>query len=293
MTTTDLFRTFQAALAAAQTARLENRQAPLITVAWRDRTGAVQVERVLVNEITTLAAIGMAEDWPDLPGDEPVVLACWPNRPSAMAIPLRQVIEAWERRPAVAVERQGLLVTVHSRDDVEHEMACADALISINGPTAREVLIPFGVYTRGGICRLEFDDVAVAMGKWRPCDEAQLRQALAFARGVAAGGAEHLAVHCRQGRSRSAGVTLAILADLHGPGREADAVAELLAQDPLGIVIQPQPGIVRLADQVLGRGGAIQAALEAASPLYLSWKAYWQRKAAEMGAGRVGGISLS
>lgn len=284
MTTTDLLPTFQAAIEAAQTARLENRQAPLLTVAWRDRAGAVQVERVMINEITTLAAIGMAEDWPDLQGDEPVVLACWPNRPSAMAIPVSRVIEAWERRPAVAVERQGLLVTVHSREDVEHEMACADALISINGPTAREVLIPFDIYTRGGICRLEFDDVALPMGKWVPCEEAQLRQAIEFARGVAAGGAEHLAVHCRQGRSRSAGVALAILADLHGPGREADAVAELLDLDPLGIVIQPQPGIVALADQVLERGGAIEAALEAASPLYLTWQAYWQRRVAEMGA---------
>lgn len=177
-----------------------------------------------------------------------------------------------------------LLVTVHSQLDVENELALADALISIRGRTYREALIPFDVYTRGGILRLEFDDVAFALGKWVPCTEAHLSRALTFASDIRARGAETLAVHCRQGKSRSAAVALAILAEQYGSGREMEAVAELLAQDPDGTIIQPQPAIVAMADRLLERNGAIEAALEASCPLFVTWRAYWQGKAKERAA---------
>jgi predicted protein tyrosine phosphatase len=75
-------------------------------------------------------------------------------------------------------------------------------------------------------------------------------EALAFAR--LQNGA--LLVHCHAGISRSGAMAYALLAEALGPGREAQALEELLAQRP---IIVPNGRVVMLADQVLGRGGAL------------------------------------
>ncbi|RAK66362.1 hypothetical protein [Phenylobacterium kunshanense] len=69
-----------------------------------------------------------------------------------------------------------------------------------------------------------------------------------------------LLVHCFHGVGRSAAVALAILADRAGPGREQAALDRLLAIRPQAT---PNLVVVKLADEVLGRNGALVAAVSA------------------------------
>lgn len=84
-----------------------------------------------------------------------------------------------------------------------------------------------------------------------------------------------VAVHCEFGRSRSTAIALALLADAHGPGREAEAVADLLRLDVDG-KFHPNPRIVRFADTILLRSGRLEAALAEACSRYVNWRDLWR-----------------
>ena len=95
----------------------------------------------------------------------------------------------------------------------------------------------------------------------------QMDRVLAFGRRHAQGS---LLVHCLHGIGRSTACALAIVADRMGPGREADAVAAVLALRPHAT---PNLVAVGLADAALGLNGALDAALaasEADNPVKLS-----------------------
>jgi predicted protein tyrosine phosphatase len=164
------------------------------------------------------------------------------------------------------------------RGYVEEGEAFGDALVSIGWTAVRQPR-PFPL----GFCRLGFDDIPVrewtSDGRtWRGPRMVHVERAVSFARSVAAAASSaRIVVHCDQGKSRSAAVALAILADALGRGSEPEAVARVVAGAPdrkLGF----NPGVVRLADRLLGRDGAIERALEAGCPSFVTWRAYWERK---------------
>jgi predicted protein tyrosine phosphatase len=69
-----------------------------------------------------------------------------------------------------------------------------------------------------------------------------------------------LLVHCGAGISRSPAAALICLAVWRGPGAEADCVAEL---QRLRRGAVPHPGLIRFADDLLGRDNKLFAALRA------------------------------
>lgn len=76
-----------------------------------------------------------------------------------------------------------------------------------------------------------------------------LKAALAFDREDAS-----LLIHCHAGISRSTAIALAILSQRLGPGKESEAMDELLRIRPEAV---PNLHIIRLADEILGRTGRL------------------------------------
>lgn len=178
-----------------------------------------------------------------------------------------------------------LVATAYPQLAVETGAAFGDALISITGIGKPPVHVAVGDFG-GRILRLCFDDIPIAAwtdrlgNDWQGPTPGQLSVALAFGRRAVAQSSRavcRIAVHCAHGKSRSAAVALALMADHLGPGGEGEAVQRLLAYDHENR-ISCNPGLVRMADEMLGRGGAIEAALAAACPRFVIWRAYWMRQ---------------
>jgi hypothetical protein len=77
-------------------------------------------------------------------------------------------------------------------------------------------------------------------------------------------------------------MSYALLAELLGPGREEQALDQLLAQRP---IVVPNGRVVRIADKVMGRGGALLAVYQdrlARTPewqeIKLRQRAYWVKE---------------
>ncbi|WP_159014571.1 hypothetical protein [Acidisoma sp. S159] len=183
-------------------------------------------------------------------------------------------------------------ISVLSRTEVESGGAeGADAVISIRGSTnatTSDLAIALAQATRGEsarLLRLSFDDIAIAkLGHRIGPTMLQVTEAIEFGRCVADGrhffdgpptGSLLIAVHCEHGKSRSAAIALALLADHFGDGREQDAVNALLRTD-LENRMQPNPLVISLTDDCLFRYGRIDAALAALSPQYLHWRTLWR-----------------
>lgn len=104
---------------------------------------------------------------------------------------------------------------------------------------------------------LPFEDVDDAALGFRVATHDQVEKALDFGRDHAD---RSLLIHCMHGVGRSAAIALAILADRMGPGLEAEAMNALLAIRPEST---PNQVVVALADAILGRNGALVAAMAA------------------------------
>ena len=176
-----------------------------------------------------------------------------------------------------------------SRSAVESGNVIADALISI-GPSAKnEGVIQVPRIAEGSfprLLRLSFDDVPCAYRvdrharAWYGPGEADVAAALSFARSVHRDDPQaFIAVHCEQGRSRSAAIALMIVADRLGAGSETEAVRRLLEDDVDGVRCF-NPLIVRLADQLLSRHERLESALAELCPAFVRWRRYWIEKAA-------------
>ena len=70
---------------------------------------------------------------------------------------------------------------------------------------------------------------------------------------------DRLLVHCTKGISRSTAIAFATLCQHAGPGREAECLARVRQDRPIA---KPNALIVRYADSILGRNGAMLAALQ-------------------------------
>ena len=115
--------------------------------------------------------------------------------------------------------------------------------------------------------RLVFDDVVRESLWYTPINRDQVDKLVAFCEKAREGRA---LIHCAAGISRSTAAALVLLAVRLGPGREGEAVSELfrmtdelqqadLRDDP----IRPNRRIVWMADEALGRNGALYNAFEA------------------------------
>jgi predicted protein tyrosine phosphatase len=183
-------------------------------------------------------------------------------------------------------------IRVLSRTEVEAGGAeGADAVISIRGSTnatTPDLALALVQATRGEsarLLRLNFDDIATAkLGHRIGPTMLHVTEAIEFGRCVAdarhffdgpPAGSPLIAVHCEHGKSRSAAIALALLADHLGDGREQDAVNALLRTD-FGNRMQPNPLVISLTDDCLFRYGRIDAALAALSPRYLNWRTLWR-----------------
>ncbi|MBP0447830.1 hypothetical protein J8J14_24110 [Roseomonas sp. SSH11] len=164
---------------------------------------------------------------------------------------------------------------------VERGDVSAGALISITGVSFTRAVIDerqFG----SRVLRLRFDDVPLheftALGRrWIGPTREQVLAAITFGRECRAAGVEEVAVHCLHGRSRSTAIALALIADAYGRGGEGAAVEALLARDLTGKA-SPNIGIVRFADEILGRGRAIEDALADKVPRFVTWRAFWEER---------------
>ncbi len=114
---------------------------------------------------------------------------------------------------------------------------------------------------------LTFEDCDDPSLGYQVATAADMERALEFERLYRDGS---MLVHCQHGVGRSAAIALMALADRLGEGREAHAVAALLLQRPMAT---PNLIAVQLADDLLGRTGALLAALresEAGDPAKLA-----------------------
>ena len=178
-----------------------------------------------------------------------------------------------------------------SRTEVEAGGAeGADAVISIRGVAdgnEPELALAIAQATGGESARLlklSFDDIGMAKyGHFVGPTVHDISEVVEFGRQIADGrylfdgpSADPLiVVHCEHGKSRSAAIALALLADHFGDGFEADAVNNLLRAD-VENRIHPNPLIVSLTDACLFRYGRLEDALAAQSPRYVQWRQLWR-----------------
>jgi predicted protein tyrosine phosphatase len=133
---------------------------------------------------------------------------------------------------------------------------------------------------------LSFDDIGMpTYGHFVGPTMAQVGDAVEFGRSIVDGKflfdgpnpePPLIAVHCEHGKSRSAAIALALLADHFGDGHERDAVNALMRAD-VEDRMHPNPLVVSLADGYLFRYGRLDAALADQSPRYVRWRDLWRQ----------------
>ena len=96
-----------------------------------------------------------------------------------------------------------------------------------------------------------FDDIASPKDDWVLPSKKHIQSALNFADEL---NGSSLLIHCHAGISRSSAIALAIIAKGLGAGKEKQACIELEKVNPNSA---PNALVVRLADEILERGGAL------------------------------------
>ena len=140
-----------------------------------------------------------------------------------------------EVRAVLAARRPSHLVTLGSPD----------------GPVAE-------VRHAGPRLRLLFHDIAAPRDGLTAATRGDVERLLAFAREW--DGSQPLLIHCWAGVSRSPAAAYAVACSRATAGQEARLAAELRAAAPFAT---PNPLVVALADSLLGRDGAMVAAIAA------------------------------
>lgn len=107
---------------------------------------------------------------------------------------------------------------------------------------------------------LQFNDIDFDDGSDLIATRSHLEQALTFfERFESRGEGDGFLIHCHAGRCRSPAIALLLLAHEFGEGREKEAVQSLLDIVP---VAAPNTLVLKLADEILGRGGELIEAWE-------------------------------
>lgn len=160
---------------------------------------------------------------------------------------------------------------------IESGHVTADALISIRGPDSPKPIIPSDQFN-DKILYLTFDDVAVQHYNAEnrnyigPTDT-HLQLGYEFLDKL--GTFNNIAVHCKQGRSRSTAIAIALSYYVHGRDSEMACINDVLSTD-LQKQMCPNPLIIKFADATWG--STLDEHLCVLSPQYLTWRKYWVDK---------------
>lgn len=101
-----------------------------------------------------------------------------------------------------------------------------------------------------------FDDTELS-GATHPPGHADVLSCLEFAHSIPED--SHLLIHCMAGISRSTATALTIITEFYGPGSERDAALNVQAIRPIA---NPNRLILKIADEILRRNGAISTAAD-------------------------------
>ena len=140
---------------------------------------------------------------------------------------------------------------LHARNDVTH-------VVSIIDP-AQPDPEDFADYPPHDRTLWRFDDIIAPRDGMIVPGETDVRRILDLGDRLAGEPVRHLLVHCHAGVSRST-ATAALLMAQRNPGRESDIFQRL---DAMRQPAWPNSLIVRMGDELLGRGGALVDALRA------------------------------
>ncbi|WP_207455235.1 protein-tyrosine-phosphatase [Azospirillum sp. SYSU D00513] len=141
-----------------------------------------------------------------------------------------------------------------------HCKAGVTHVLSILDPE-REDLTAFGAYGEHERLELRFHDIVDPLRGQIPPSRADVERILAFGRDLLAepGGCGHLLVHCHAGVSRSTAAMTMILAQAQPDRPAADAMAEVAR---IRSKAWPNLRMIEFADELLGRNGALVAAVK-------------------------------
>jgi predicted protein tyrosine phosphatase len=107
---------------------------------------------------------------------------------------------------------------------------------------------------------LRFHDVVDMLPGLRAPARADIERLLQFGSALAAYPAAHLLVHCQMGLSRSTAALALLLAQAQPDRAAAEIIAEIVRQRPRA---WPNLRVIEFGDALLGRGGALIAAVGA------------------------------
>ncbi len=140
-----------------------------------------------------------------------------------------------------------------------HRDAAVSHVLSILDP---DTPVPAALRAYAGLDAhwvLRFHDISLHLPGARIPEPDDVAELLSLGRELrAARAGSHLLVHCHAGVSRSTAAAAILLAQSH-PGREREALAEVAALRP---VARPNRRMLALADELLGRRGALVRAAE-------------------------------
>jgi predicted protein tyrosine phosphatase len=178
--------------------------------------------------------------------------------------------------------KPNILAFPYPRFVIEDKLVKSDALISINSPIKKSWEMDINYEEYKHVLLLDFDDIpfdTYQKGEetyYGPTKE-HVNKAIAFSNKVKEDNIDFIAVHCTAGKSRSAGIALAILASHLGEGNEELAVKSLLLHDKDQQMCF-NPKIITLADEILNGKKLLDKELNNHCPAYVSWKKYWEKK---------------
>ncbi len=104
---------------------------------------------------------------------------------------------------------------------------------------------------------LRFDDIVTPREGMAHPERAHIIELLQTGAALAESPVEHLLIHCHAGISRSTAAAAILMAQFN-PGREAECFARIREVRPRN---WPNSLMIRIADELLGRNGALVAAL--------------------------------
>jgi len=157
--------------------------------------------------------------------------------------------------------RERFELTICGLDELgDHAGAGVSHAISILDPEAPVPRV-FGAYaTLRDHWVLRFHDISRPLRGARPPEREDVAELLSYGEALArAEGPAHLLIHCHAGISRSTAAAAIVLAQ-HRPGREIEAFRKVVRLRPMA---WPNSRMIRLADDLLGRGGRLTSALDA------------------------------